>query len=130
MNSLIIEATAYEPNIELNAIEDILMFEGESRPEDVKGFYAPVFTWLNDYKTYLSNHSKQEVSCVFNLDYFNSASSKSILDIIEKLAEIQEQTGTTMTIQWYYDSMDEDMKEAGEEFQLISELKFEFSEVS
>ncbi len=131
MEKYLVKETTSEPRVELDAQKNLLHFEGESRPEDVTNFYAPILKWVEEYGDYLksSSSSNVEVQCVFNLDYFNSASSKSILDVIESLAGISEELPEcNIKILWYYDSMDEDMKEAGEEFQMISQLEFEFHE--
>ncbi len=58
---------------------------------------------------------------MFKLEYFNTASSKLILDVLSNLEDIE-----GMTIVWYYHEDDEDMQEAGEEFSELVELPFEF----
>ena len=58
---------------------------------------------------------------LFKLEYFNTASSKLILDVLSALEDID-----GMTIHWYFHEDDEDMEEAGEEFSELVELPFEF----
>jgi hypothetical protein len=60
----------------------------------------------------------------FKLEYFNTASSKIILDILMKLEEINEK-GTNVIVQWHYDQKDNDMMEAGEEYKDLVGLTFE-----
>jgi hypothetical protein len=57
----------------------------------------------------------------FKLEYFNTASSKLILDVLSALEEIE-----GVTIDWYFHEDDEDMEEAGEEFSELVEIPFEF----
>jgi hypothetical protein len=61
------------------------------------------------------------------MTYFNTASSKIILDILMKLEEIQE-AGNEILIEWHYEEDDEDMQEAGEEYSEIVEVPFSFIE--
>lgn len=129
MENYTIEATVFEPKIELNFVEGKFLFSGESRPENVHSFYGPIFKKLDDYENYLKRTTGKKIECIFNFEYFNSASSKSILDIIERIMKIKENNPEIdIKIKWYYDSMDEDMLEAGKEFEEITELKFDFCE--
>ncbi len=47
--------------------------------------------------------------------YFNTSSSKAILDILD-LIEKYHKSGGNITVNWYYESDDEDIQESGEEF--------------
>jgi hypothetical protein len=61
------------------------------------------------------------------LEYFNTSSSKCILDVFKKLETVG---GTNMTINWYYEEDDEDMLEAGEDYQAIINIPFKMIEVA
>jgi hypothetical protein len=61
------------------------------------------------------------------LSYFNTASSKIILDILLKLEEIRN-NGANVEIKWHYSSDDEDMMEAGEEYAEIVDIPIELIE--
>lgn len=121
MNTLIIDATDETPNVNLNAESHLLSFSGKSLPEDVRHFYTPVLDWINEY---VDSEPKNTV-VDFKMAYFNTASSKIILDILLKLAEIKE-NGNNLTIKWNYKNNDLDMKEAGEEYSEIAEVDFEY----
>ncbi|MFP3859914.1 MAG: DUF1987 domain-containing protein [Bacteroidales bacterium] len=62
---------------------------------------------------------------IFNFEYFNTASSKVIMDIIEKLKILQD-NGSQPAINWYYIEEDDDMLEAGEDYSDITEIPFNF----
>lgn len=47
--------------------------------------------------------------------YFNTSSSKAILDIIDILEKHHKQGGN-IKLFWYYEEDDEDIQESGEEF--------------
>jgi hypothetical protein len=60
----------------------------------------------------------------FKLEYFNTSSSKLILDILSALESIQ-----GMKIEWCYQEDDEDMEEAGKEFSELVEVPFSYKTV-
>ena len=60
------------------------------------------------------------------LEYFNTSSSKCILDVFKKLETL---SGTEVSVKWYYEEDDEDMLEAGEDYEAIIDLPFEMIEV-
>ena len=60
----------------------------------------------------------------FKLVYFNTASSKLLLDILMKLEDMHE-NGKEVLIKWYFPEDDEDMEEAGEEYADIVDIPFE-----
>jgi len=108
------------PTIMLDTANDIFEIAGRSLPEDVVSFYEPVLTWLGEYA------AKPKTKTVFNfkLTYFNTASSKILLDILMKLEEIHN-GGHEVLVRWYSPEDDEDMQEAGEEYADIVEVPFE-----
>ena len=79
--------------------------------------------WLDEY--WQSPQEKTEVHV--QLEYFNTSSSKCILDLFKKLESIAKQ-GHDVTIKWYYEEDDEDMLEAGEDYQSIISVPFEMIE--
>ncbi len=62
-------------------------------------------------------------SVVIQLEYFNTSSSKCILDVFKKLEAIHK-GGSAVTINWHYEEDDEDMLEAGEDYQAIINVPF------
>jgi hypothetical protein len=59
------------------------------------------------------------------MDYFNSSSAKYILDLFMKLGDINGgNSNVNVNVNWHYNEMDEDMKDAGEEFEKLTGLKF------
>ena len=88
-------------------------------PEDVVAFYQPVLHWLSE----LEKNPINDFELSIKLEYFNTASSKLILDILLKLEEIY-LNGTPLKVKWFYLSSDTDMKEAGEEYSEIVGLPF------
>ena len=73
--------------------------------------------WLKEYR----KDPLPETIFAFKLEYFNTASSKLILDLLTVLEDIE-----GAKIHWYFYEDDEDMEEAGEEFSELVDLNFEF----
>ena len=120
MDLLSIEATDETPKIILDPENNVFEFSGKSLPEDVLTFYGPVLDWLEGY----GDSANKKTVFDFKLVYFNTASSKLILDILFKLEELHE-AGADISIVWYYQEEDEDMEEAGEEYADLVDVPFE-----
>ena len=123
MNPINISATEDTPGIRLDAANDIFEITGRSLPEDVIKFYKPILDWLDEYTQSPNAHTVFD----FKLSYFNTASSKIILDIMMKLEGIHND-GKSISIKWHYPSDDEDMMEAGEEYADIVDIPIELIE--
>jgi len=108
------------PSVTLDPDNDIFEISGRSLPEDVAAFYEPILDWLDRY----AEEATGKTIFNFKLVYFNTASSKLILDILLKLEEMYE-SGKDIMIKWHYPDDDEDMEEAGEEYADIVEVPFE-----
>jgi len=120
METIKILGTDDTPSVILDKKANVFEFAGRSMPEDSGLFYEPIIEWFEDY----SLNPNPETVISFKLIYFNTASSKLILDVLTKLEEIHE-TGNPVLIKWYYPEDDEDMQEAGEEYSDILDLPFE-----
>jgi hypothetical protein len=97
---------------------------GRSFPADANLFYLPLLKWLDDYKALGRN---EQLIMNVKMEYFNTASAKMLLDIFFKLEDMAE-VGFDVQIKWYYLEEDDDMLEAGEEFNDIVEIEFELIE--
>lgn len=116
MEKVFIERTKISPEVTLDFEAGFAELNGESYPENSVAFYKPVFNWLNEVVS-----AKKTIQFNFKLTYFNTSSSKSILDIIDLLEQYHSQGGK-INAKWFY--KDEDMQESGEEFS--SEVTFPF----
>lgn len=113
------------PAVILDSANNNFELSGRSLPEDVAAFYNPILEWLDKY---IQNpNPKTEFN--FKLIYFNTASSKLLLDILMKLEELHNEGKNTL-VKWYYPEDDEDMKEAGEEYADIVDVPFEQISIS
>ncbi|MFH1322058.1 MAG: DUF1987 domain-containing protein [Bacteroidota bacterium] len=120
MKSLITEATHNTPTINFDPEKGLLEIKGKSIPENSIGFYKPVLEWLEEY---LENAAPQ-TNVNVHLEYFNTASSKCLLDVFKALDSIHKANKSKMTINWLYDEDDDDMMEAGEDYDAIISVPF------
>ena len=123
MNPIVINATEDTPGIRLDAASDIFEISGRSLPEDVVKFYKPILDWLDEYAQSPNAHTVFD----FKLSYFNTASSKIILDVLMKLEGMYD-AGKNITIKWHFPLDDEDMEEAGREYSEIVSVPIELVE--
>jgi len=108
------------PTIILDAENNIMEISGRSLPEDVASFYEPILDWLDEY----AESPNEKTVLDFELVYFNTASSKLLLDILLKLEDLSDE-GNDVLVRWHYPDDDEDMEEAGEEYADIVDVPFE-----
>lgn len=120
MEPLIIEETSLTPYIHFDSTAGKLEMKGRSIPENSLEFYQPVYEWLDKYVK--EPNSKTVVHVQF--DYFNTSSSKCILDILKRVDKL-DGLGKDVLIKWFYDENDEDMMEAGEDYSDLLDSPFE-----
>ncbi len=120
MEVIKIVGTDDTPSVTLDVANEIFEISGRSLPEDVAAFYEPILDWLDRY----SEEAKGKTVFNFKLVYFNTASSKMLLDILLKLEEMHE-GGKDVLVRWHFPEDDEDMEEAGEEYSDIVDVPFE-----
>ena len=121
MDDLKLEGSAKTPVVEFNSKGELLL-KGRSIPENSIEFYKPIVEWIDAYGQSVNNTTVLSVQ----LEYFNTSSSKCILDVFKKLESL---AGTEVSVKWYYEEDDEDMLEAGEDYEAIIDLPFEMIEV-
>lgn len=124
MEKVHIQKTKTSPEVVLDSDANTAMIEGESYPENAVEFYKPVFSWLN-------NHIgvQRKLDFVFKLNYFNTSSSKCIMDILDQLNDYHNNNGE-VSVKWMYQEDDDDMMESGQEFGDDLDLKFELESYS
>ncbi|MGZ4038461.1 MAG: DUF1987 domain-containing protein [Bacteroidia bacterium] len=125
MEKYLIEGTPKTPTISFDLASGVLEIKGRSIPENSIEFYKPLVDALDKY----AGSAKPATNVIIQLEYFNTSSSKCILDVFKKLENINK-GGSTVTINWHYEEDDEDMLEAGEDYQAIINVPFKMVQVS
>lgn len=108
------------PYVVLDAANNNFMISGKSLPEDTFSFYNPILSWLKEY----ANNPNPKTEFNFKLIYFNTATSKSIVDILIIL-ENMKKAGHDIMVRWHFPDDDEDIEDSGEEFANIIDVPFE-----
>ena len=111
MEKLEISETKSSPEINFNSETNILSIKGESYPENTTLFYEPVFKWLESYM----NTIIEKATVNIELIYFNSSSSKVLMDLFEFFEDHCEE-GKNIIVNWIYDEDNDAALEYGEEF--------------
>jgi len=124
MEPISIEGTPKTPTVNFSADTGKIEIKGRSIPENSIEFYKPLVDWLEQY----SSGPYQLTEVNVQLEYFNTSSSKCILDVFKKLESIYK-SGNEVVINWYYEEDDEDMLEAGEDYQSIIKIPFKMIEI-
>ncbi|MFW5978872.1 MAG: DUF1987 domain-containing protein, partial [Bacteroidia bacterium] len=101
MESISLEGTTKTPTINLDPKKGTIEIKGRSIPENSIEFYRPIVEWLEEY----ANSPKKKTTVNVQLEYFNTSSSKCILDIFKKLESIKKARNEVI-INWYYEEDD------------------------
>lgn len=117
-----INKTEIYPTIIMDKENGVFEIKGVSLPIDGKDLYQPVLDFLDEY----AQNPNKITLFVFNLKYFNISSSKMFLFMLYKLKELYD-SGKAVVVVWSYD--DEDIREAGDDFQHMVDVPFQFKEV-
>ncbi len=121
LDKLIIKEGFDTPKINFDPISGELWIEGKSYPPNVTEFYDPVLNWLNEY----FKQPASQTTLNLKLDYFNTASSKIIMDLLYQLEEKYKRDNLNIKVIWHYPEDDEDIYETGQEYSELVDLPFE-----
>jgi hypothetical protein len=124
MASLTLEGTPKTPFVQFDEETGLLELRGRSIPENSIEFFKPLIDWVDRY----SRSPQVRTSLHVQLEYFNTSSSKCILDLFKKLESLRA-GGNEVTVLWHYEQDDEDMLEAGEDYAGIINIPFKMIQI-
>ncbi len=124
MKSILINERDFIPGVILDKEKECFEITGKACPENLEDFYAPIFNWLDDYITAPNKETIFEIKLI----YYNTASSKALLKIMQKLEKLQN-LGNIVKIKWYYEEDDEELLIAGEDYAELIKVPFEFIQI-
>ena len=119
MESIFIRETEATPRIDFRPVDGLLIINGRSHPENAKIFYGPLIEWCENY----TKDPPDKTILRIQLEHFNTISSKSLLDVFRTLQPIQK-LEKKLEVEWYYESDDEELLDAGQTYQEITGLPF------
>lgn len=117
--ALLIDATENTPAIHFDPQQNRLEIKGSSIPEDGFAFFRPLLKWVDSYLHTAPNYIVVKIQ----LDYFNTTSSKFILDIFKKL-ESYKKENVELIVNWYFAFGDDDLEEAGLNYSEMVKIPF------
>jgi hypothetical protein len=120
MDDLIIKGSHKDyfiPSVNFNSQTGICELSGESFLEDTVEFYNPLIKWLKDF----TGNVKKPLAFIIKLTYFNTSTSRCILDMLNVLKDYEEQGGEVV-INWHFDENDVDMEEDIEDYMIDTGL--------
>lgn len=119
MDKYTLDPSPKTPHMDFNGESGEFVISGRSIPENSIDFYRPVLDWIDEYVK--SPHSSTTLS--IKLEYFNTSSSKCLVEMFRKLESIKDQSD--VKVEWHYEEEDEDMLESGQDFQHILKIPME-----
>lgn len=124
MEKFIAQQTDNTPEIQLDPISGYLQITGTSIPENSEEIYRPVLEWIRNYEKFPARQTLLDI----RLEYFNTSSSKFLLEIIRVLKQIQDKQ-REVKLRWFYYEDDPDMLEAGQDFMDIVDIHLEMVKI-
>jgi len=116
---LVVNASRSTFGIEFLFSAGILRFSGDSFPENSNEFFEPLIRWVENFVSI--PHPRVRVE--FNINYFNTSSSKYIFLILSLLKKYHGE-GNVLEFVWYETSSDNEMVETWKE--IMEELQLDF----
>ncbi|MFQ3576018.1 MAG: DUF1987 domain-containing protein [Cytophagales bacterium] len=120
-----LDSKQHTPYVHFDPITGDMKMKGRSTPENSVEYYSPILDWLDNYV----NNPAPVTTVNVHFEYFNTSSSKCILDVFKRFAQLYK-NGKEVKILWYYEQEDEDMQEAGEDYSDILGVPFDVLEIS
>jgi len=59
------------------------------------------------------------------LDYFNTSSSKFLLELFKKIKNIKNSSQCNLIIEWYFETGDDEMEGSGQDFMELLDIPFQ-----
>jgi len=112
------------PYLKFEEDEGLLEIRGKSICIDIIDFYKPLLEKMEEYVK-----EPRDIKLIIALEYFNTKSSKSLLNLFKILSTVVD-NGFKFEVDWYYDENDEDILEAGEDYEsILKKATFNFVEI-
>ncbi len=123
MESLYIKGSENNPEFDFNS-DGNLNIKGVSLPDNVLIIHQQLNEWLELFEKALP----QEVKLTLYMEYFNTASTWMLVQIIKKISTFNSDK-CKVNVTWYYGFEDDDMLADGQKIEDIVNFKFNFKEL-
>jgi hypothetical protein len=112
------------PAVSFDQESGVLSISGCSIMENADRFYSPLLDLIADYGT----RPAPGTTIHIRLTYFNSSSSKYLLDVLKELEDLHHAGNSTVRLVWHHASGDLDMKEAGLDYASLLDFSVDLIE--
>lgn len=121
MQSYYVAGTKSSPTVHFDPVENVLLLEGQSYPENAFKIYEPIFEWVD---LYLSGLGEQQVVVEFRMPYMNTSSTKCIIMLLDKF-DMAYSKGKHIYVRWICNPDNESEFECAEELKEDLSLPFD-----
>ena len=115
MEQFHLTATEKTPEVLFDMQRGLLELKGCSIHENAEAFFRPLLDRMEQYIKRPSPVTKAKIT----LSYFNSSSSKYLLDLLRLLDEVHRAGTGEVLLEWHHDPEDLDMEEAGRDYSAL-----------
>ncbi len=122
MDTFTKKETESTPNVDFDIQNSVYEIRGKSVPLKTSEFYQPIINWLKGFSDDIKDGSKVKI----DLEYFNPESYKWLIQIF-RIFERSNKMGAKITVEWFFDKGDEEIKDLGKEFDQIVDLPFKIT---
>lgn len=120
LQRLQLDASEDTPVVDFDPSTGVLKIVGRALPEDAHSFFSPLQEWIECYvKT-----PAEETSVDLSIDYFNSAATRYIFNILMELEDLATSGGSVKVI-WNFNKDDEMIAAKGEELESMLDIPFD-----
>ena len=123
MESLFKIKTPLTPQISFDGVTGILELSGRSLPEVALNTYKPLLEWLDAYLA----EPLDETLMVFRLSYFNTSSSKYIMEMLKKM-EVAYKNKISVKAIWYCE--DDDIHDLANDYKALVDIPMEIHQIN
>lgn len=102
----------------------VIEITGRSLPSNSGQFYDRVYRWIDEYL----KAPQTQTTVNMRLDYLDTSSSKHFFQIFQRLS-VANENGKRVLVNWHYEIGDEEMAEAGKDYQSLFTIDFQLIEV-
>ena len=116
--------TATSPEVELDLDRGTIDVTGRSLPANSEQFYERIYHWIEEYL----KQPREQTTVNMRLDYLDTSSTKHFYNIFDRLCAVNG-AGMHVQVNWHYEVGDEEMAEAGKDYESLFPMEFHFIEV-
>ena len=121
LQKLLITTKENSAIIEFDNEAKILVLRGHSLPENSYYFFIPIFEWTERYLKTLPDKTTLTIA----FEYLHTGATKQIFELIRILKK-SEANGNSITVNWYHEDDDDDMRDLGKQFSSAFDMPFNF----